>query len=238
VGFDALQNGRLREAVEAFMVGSHQHSSDEAIWTNLAVSLTTLAGELPTPNVTILMLCEAVAAAKLAMHLGSESADEMLTPLVAELAKAARAAGHGCEATAGGTQQDLLHATLATLERAEREEDAAGAVQQLCTPSTLTLRLDGSKEQARGILSAKTLRLAWGLMRVCGVLAVEGLLDPTVLSEVASAQREYHANVSGHLEALGDPKEWSHPHAGGAHVAVRGSALRLEVQLAADEAPF
>ena len=123
-----------------------------------------------------------------------------------------------CTPTAGGAEQQALDEALA-------EKDAVRRVKLLCTPSALSLRVSES-ERSRGILSAKTLRLAWGLMHVCGVVVIEDLLSLDLVATLAEAQAAHHANISGVAAELAKGAAGSD-----SRVAVRGSAARTEVRL-------
>ena len=238
VGSEALQDGRIHDAVEAFTLASHQHSSDGALWTNLAVSLATLASmQREDAQAALVTLCEAKAAAHLAINLGHADLGGLLEALSAEEEDASQAAGMGCEATVGGVEQVLLDEALDGLALAVGAESVQArnitehAVRQLCTPAIMTRQLGSTAERARGIFTAKTLRLAWGLMRVCGVFAVEDVLAPEIVTTVAKAQTEHFANISARAARhLDGSQRWRYA-ANGIQLAMRGSAHRAEVQL-------
>lgn len=227
-GVASFERGDNMAAVQSFTVASHQHSANGAIWSNLALALASLANEeLPAEEEmsnelcrsSLAKLCEAKAAVALGEGLGHTNQALLDSLQQMEAYLGARADGASCADIGRG-------AALRTLDVALGEPDAAAACALLCSEQNLVLRLS-TAERARGILTATTLRLAWGLMRVCGVLVVEDLLDPSLLATVAEAQASFHdTNVSARaaeLYAAGKESD--------AVVAIRGSMARLEARL-------
>ena len=217
-GVAAFEGGELRAAVQKFTVATQQHTANGALWANLGLALGTLSGENPVPLASLAELCEAKAAAQLGHHLGHhvEGLLDGLQGMEDDLASAT--AGATCANGAAGSRQAALDAAL-------MERDAAHAARRFCTAPNLVLKV-GDAERARGILSARTLRLAWGLMHVCGLVYVEDLLASELVDDVAVAQKAHFANVStrvAEMRARGAESD--------AELAIRGSVGRLEVKL-------
>ena len=218
-GVGAFERGEYRTAVQLFTVAIHQHTDRGELHSNLALALGTLA-RVANPSVRLAFACEAKAAAQLAQHLGHH-ASGLLEALDAGMEEALKVSqGLSCADTVGGELQQRLDRALQALAA-----HTGAAVDELCSPASAVLQL-GAAERARGVLSAKTLRAAWGLMRVCGVLAVDGLMDEAVIASLAEAQRKHFLHVVPRVTAM---------RARGVEaddgVAVRGSTKRVEVKL-------
>ena len=220
----AFESGDLPGAVERLAFAAHQHPYKGELFSNMALALTALtrhaaaAARLP-------MICQAKAAAQLAVSLGHH-VDGLLESVVGREAQlvasaAAGSAVRSCADTAGGALQQRIDAALAASSKAQ-------AVDELCGPSNLVLR-PSATERSRDLLGAKTLRAAWALMRVCGVLVGSAMLPPTLVTAAADAVAAHHAaaNVSSRLAAL----RASGADGDDAGVAIRGSARRVEVKL-------
>ena len=185
----------------------------------------------PTSRRRLSIVCEAKAAAQLAMHLAGHAryAASSATALLGEVDAAEQELltrhGVSCADMEGGSLHQQLDSLFSSAASPSGSAPSAVAVKQLCTPSNLVLRL-GEAERTRQVLTARTVRAAWGLMRVCGVLALERLLEPATIEEVAAAQaKHFAANVSSRVAEM---------HSAGidhsADVAIRGSTKRVEVK--------
>ena len=220
----AYESGDLPTAVERLAVATHQHPYKGELFANMALALTALTHHAAS-SARLPMVCEAKAAAQLAASLGHR-VDGLLENVIGREAQlvasaAAGSAVRSCADTAGGTMQQRIDAALVAPSRAR-------AVERLCTPTNLVLR-PSAAERSRELLGAKTLRAAWALMRVCGVLVGSAMLPPHLVATAADAAAAHHAaaNVSARLASL----RASGADGDDAGVAIRGSPRRVEVKL-------
>jgi len=110
-------------------------------------------------------------------------------------------------------------------------------VKLFCTAKNLKVRVSAD-ERMRGFASAQTLRLAWLAMKVCGVVAMEGAVDPQAADAAGHAVAAHFDETKARIRALMpeilDP---STPFSGKTSIqtvwldAAERSKLRFEVKL-------
>lgn len=207
IGEDTLQ------AVRIFTAGSSRHSHDPTMFNNLAVALATLAMGGPDGS-RLHVLCDAEAAANLAVNMGFPPSElgEMLREVVDEEVRTSGLDGASCR----DPEMLAFFKAAEALARAEEEEHVASVSSHCSEMSRLTLR-PTRRERELGMWTASSLRLAWASLHLCGVLALEGVLDSEVLSRVAPEQAQLSASPQPALGEIVD-------------VSSRGT-LRREVKL-------
>jgi hypothetical protein len=248
-GVAAFEQGDVKSAAEHLTIGSHQHSNRGELFSNLALALSTLA-RTTNPAQRLAMVCEARAAAQLARELGHRNAPAGLMEQIQAL-ETSFGGGHSardgaphppqrltCADTEGGALQVTLDHAIRTVGEAagglgdhgqgapSLRAGVASAVGVVCTPAHLVLR-SGRAERLRGVLSAKTLRAAHWLMRLCGVVSVEGLLPEALVADLSAAQAtDFERRVAPRVAAMAPAGVETDD-----EIAIRGSTKRVEVKL-------
>eukprot|EP00929_Paragymnodinium_shiwhaense_P097535 TRINITY_DN59192_c0_g1_i7.p1 TRINITY_DN59192_c0_g1~~TRINITY_DN59192_c0_g1_i7.p1 ORF type:complete len:204 (-),score=33.35 TRINITY_DN59192_c0_g1_i7:675-1286(-) len=187
-GEEALQAGRLLRAAETFTWGVHRCTQSSTMFHNLAVALATLASEEVPSEVTssrrTALVCEARAAADVAAALGHKDSLQLLAG-IDEVYKATRSCEYrfGPQALRPGPK----HADADShLER----------VNDLCSNTSAATVSATSSERERSQWSADQFRTVLVLFRVCGAVAIEGLLLTSLLDTVNAAQGSHRRSLA------------------------------------------
>lgn len=237
LGSSALMEGRWHRAASIFTAGVALHTQDASIWNNFAVALASFGAEQGGWFGKEL-LCEARAAAQLAFAKGYQEAKELLAAMQTQLDTIEHEAtdkswSRFCGHRAGNeiSEEDdvvdaVIQASSSTSHHAEDERQHIQQVNRLCAvPGKVMLR-PSSRERRLGTWRASSLRKAWTLLSVCGIVVVDGLMSVDVVGRAASALASTLPWWSETLSAWGPPNKAFES----VQAASRGS-LRQEVKL-------
>lgn len=193
-------------AAQVFTAAAANYSNEGSVFNNFATALATFGAESEDAD----LLCEAHAAGEVAQALGHTAAAE-LVEAIEEMLPAAGCAHHLLPRVA---RRQLLQGAIPVDEHIRH-------VRSLCAePQTMTIRAS-KRESMQHTWSAAQLHKLWFLMRVCGMVILDGVLDAEVVSRFGAVQEE-HAKAKTE-----DTPEKRYK---GTDAASRGS-LRQEVRL-------
>lgn len=174
LGQEALAAGDAARAARIFTAAAAAHSGESTAAQNLATALATLGVE----RGDVALLCEALAAAELALGLGHGGAAELLLAIEGEMPEGA------CEAQGLPLPRAARRQLLTG--GGDGAEQHVAMVRGLCaTPAAISLS-PTSREKSLGIWTAVHMMELWLLLRVCGVVAVEGVLDRELVARISA----------------------------------------------------
>ena len=191
-GIGLAKEGNFLDALPLFRAANVRSPHRGDVWNNLGMTLRSIALSESDDETALPMLREAVVAFQLAVRLLHGEADDALAWTVDRLRErtAASTSRRGTRLSAIERRNVPLHRALAM--QAE-ESSHIKAVNMVCKgPASVTVRLSAA-ERCTGAPSAFTASVVWALLRICGVVVVEGAIE---LPEIEAA----HAKQSAAFE--------------------------------------